>query len=128
MAGPAAMPIDAEVLPRRRLRWHAGFAIGAAILAMFVLVAVFAEFLAPHDPYSQSLMRRLKPPVWDTGRPWVSPLGTGAFGRDYLSRLIYGTRISLAVGLGAAAVAGLIGAPPGTVAGFTRGRGDRVVA
>src|SRR5688500_6799035 len=112
MAAGAATLAEEEPA-RRRLRWHMGFVIGAAILVFFVLVAIFADLLAPHDPYSQSLLRRLRPPVWETRGTWEYPLVTDAFGRCYLSRLIYGTRISLAVGLGAAAIGGLIGATLG---------------
>jgi peptide/nickel transport system permease protein len=93
-----------------------------------VLVAIFADLLAPHDPYALSLLRRLRPPVWDARGSWDYPLGTDAFGRCYLSRLIHGTRISLAVGLGAAAIGGLIGATLGVVAGYMRGWVDRVVS
>jgi len=127
MAGPAAAVAGIEA-PPRRFRWHAGFVIGATILIFFVLVAIFADLLAPHDPYAQSLLRRLRPPVWEARGTWDYPLGTDAFGRCYLSRLIYGTRISLAVGLGAAAIGGLIGATLGTVAGYMRGWVDRVVS
>ena len=60
---------------------------------------MFAPLLAPHDPYAQNLMLRLRPPVWDDRGSWAYPLGTDNFGRDLLSRLIYGSRLSIVVGL-----------------------------
>ncbi|MBI1776262.1 MAG: ABC transporter permease [Proteobacteria bacterium] len=106
----------------------AGFLVGCAIVAGLAMVAVLADVIAPHDPYSQSLIRRLRPPVWYSGGSWTYPLGTDAFGRDYLSRLIHGTRISLAVGAAAASIAGLIGASLGVVAGYAGGIVDRVAS
>ena len=121
--------LAAESLPARRgVKWHAGFLIGVGVLLLFLIVAVFADRIAPHDPYAQSLLRRLRPPVWDRGGTWEFPFGTDAFGRDYLSRLIWGTRISLAVGVGAAAIAGLIGATLGIFAGYIGGWTDRIVS
>ncbi|MFI5013023.1 MAG: ABC transporter permease [Hyphomicrobiales bacterium] len=112
---------------RRRPR-DLGFFLGCAILALLLVVALFAEAIAPHDPYAQSLMRRLKPPAWSAGGSSAYPLGTDAFGRDYLSRLIYGTRISLAVGAGAAVIAGLIGSALGILGGYCGGLVDRAVS
>jgi peptide/nickel transport system permease protein len=109
-------------------RFASSFPIGCCIVLGLCAVAVFAPIIAPHDPYAQSLLRRLKPPVWEASGSWTYPLGTDAFGRDYLSRLIWGTRISLAVGIGAAAIAGLIGSTIGVVGGYFGGRVDRVVS
>jgi peptide/nickel transport system permease protein len=92
------------------------------------LLAVFAGAIAPHDPYAQSLLRRLRPPVWQARGSWAYPLGTDGFGRDTLSRLIWGTRISLAVGLGGAALGGAIGTALGVLAGYAGGRVDRCVS
>lgn len=117
----------ADVPPRRRLAPGAGLVIGCALVAFFVAVAILADVLSPHDPYAQSLMRRLRPPVW-AGGDWTYPFGTDAFGRDYLSRLLHGTRLSLAVGLGSAALAGLIGASLGILAGYFGGWTDRFVS
>src|SRR5258708_28049472 len=105
-----------------------GFLVGSAIVALLTLVALSADFIAPHDPYSQSLIRRLRPPAWYQGGSWTYPLGTDAFGRDYLSRLIHGTRISLAVGAGAAIIAGLIGGGLGLLAGHVGGFPHRLVS
>src|SRR5262249_46841354 len=102
--------------------------IGCILLAGLALVALLAELIAPHDPYAQRLVLRLKPPFWSTGGSLAYPLGTDAFGRDYLSRLIYGTRISIMVGFASASLAGLIGAFLGLVGGYCGGFVDRTVS
>lgn len=112
---------------RRALR-HPGFVVGAVILVVMIALAVGADYVAPHNPFDQSLARRLRPPVWTANGSWTYPLGTDPFGRDYLSRLIYGARLALLVGLGSALLAGLIGSVLGIVAGYFRGRIDRVVS
>jgi peptide/nickel transport system permease protein len=99
---------------RRRARSHTGLIIGSAVILITTLVAVFAPVLAPYDPYDQDLAKRLVDPVWTTG-DWSHVLGTDALGRDYLSRLIFGARISLMVGFGAALIAGTIGSIIGIV-------------
>jgi peptide/nickel transport system permease protein len=92
------------------------------------VIAIGADWIAPHDPYAQGLIRRLRPPVWDARGSVDYLLGTDAFGRDYLSRLIYGTRIALIVGFGAAGVAALIGTALGVVAGYFGGWTDALVS
>ena len=111
----------------RALR-HPGFVVGAAILAVMIVVALGADWLAPHDPFNQSLTRRLRPPVWSATGTWTYVLGTDPFGRDYLSRLMYGARLALLVGIGSALLAGAIGSVLGVLAGYFRGRVDRVVS
>ena len=112
-------------------RWLApsrlGLAVGASILLAGIVIAIGADRIAPHDPYAQGLIRRLRPPVWDARGSVVYLLGTDAFGRDYLSRLIYGTRIALIVGFGAASVAAVIGTALGVVAGYIGGWTDAMV-
>ena len=112
---------------RRRVFGHQGVIIGAAIVLAAVLIAVSAPLIAPHDPYSQDLLNRLVPPVWDSRGSWEHILGTDHLGRDYLSRLIYGARISLLIGVGAALISGLIGTVLGVAAGYFGGRVDMVV-
>lgn len=76
---------------------------GVVVVLLFVFVAIFAPYLAPDDPRNQVLSKRLIPPAWAQKGSWEHPLGTDALGRDLLSRLIYGSRVSLIVGiLGAA--------------------------
>ena len=112
---------------RRRVFGHQGVIIGAAIVLAAVLIALSAPFIAPHDPYYQDLLNRLVPPVWDPRGSWEHILGTDHLGRDYLSRLIYGARISLLIGVGAALISGLIGTVLGVAAGYFGGRVDMVV-
>ncbi|WP_415818910.1 ABC transporter permease [Bordetella tumbae] len=112
----------------RRVRGHRGLQAGALILLVLTVVAVGAPWLAPHDPYAQSLAHRLLPPVWQAGGSWDYVLGTDQVGRDYLSRLIYGTRISLIVGFGAASVGCVIGVTLGVCAGYFGGRVDSLVS
>lgn len=116
--------------PRReiwqRSRKHTGLMISGALLLMVVAAALFAPFLAPHDPYDQNLLARLQPPVF-LGGTWEHVLGTDALGRDFLSRLLYGARVSLMIGIFAATVSALIGAVLGISAGFFGGRVDLVV-
>jgi len=128
---PAAEPdFDAQRRQAfwRRVRGHRGLQAGAAILLALLAVAVFAPWLAPHDPNAQSLAYRLLPPAWSEGGSWTYLLGTDQVGRDYLSRLIYGTRISLVVGFGAASIGCLIGVTLGVCAGYFGGRIDSLVS
>ena len=100
----------------------------AAVCFIVVVVgsAVFAPLVAPHDPFTQSIRTRVKPPmtpaVQEGGFPYV--LGTDTLGRDILSRLIYGARISLMVGVATALFSGTVGVTLGLLAGFYRGRVD----
>ncbi|MDB2638289.1 ABC transporter permease [Alphaproteobacteria bacterium] len=112
---------------RRRVFGHQGVMIGAAIVLAAVLIALSAPLIAPHDPYYQDLLNRLVPPVWDSRGSWEHILGTDHLGRDYLSRLIYGARISLLIGVGAALISGVIGTVLGVAAGYFGGRVDMVV-
>ncbi|MDK3019220.1 ABC transporter permease [Pseudodonghicola flavimaris] len=118
-------PTPGQML-RRRIFGHQGLLIGGTVVALLVLVAIFAPLLAPHDPYAQSLVARMKPPVF-LGGTWEHPLGTDHLGRDYLSRLIYGARVSLLIGLVTAVISGLIGSVMGVCAGYFGGRVDAVV-
>lgn len=110
----------------RRARRHKGLIFGGTLVMLLVLVAIFAPLLAPHDPYAQSLLDRMKPPVFLDGT-WEHPLGTDHLGRDYLSRLVYGARISLFIGIVAALISGVIGTAMGVAAGYFGGRVDTIV-
>ena len=118
-----------SVLLRRRIVRHKGLVAGGAILLLIVIMALFAPLLAPHDPYNQNLLNKLVPPIWQDSpkATWVHPLGTDNFGRDYLSRLIYGSRISLLIGLTAMLISGVIGTTLGILAGYFGGRIDMAV-
>jgi ABC-type dipeptide/oligopeptide/nickel transport system permease subunit len=101
--------------------------LGSSFLLLLFVCAVFAPLVAPHDPQDQDLVNRLQPPVWGDGGSWSHVLGTDGLGRDVLSRLIYGARISLFVGLAVLVVAGLVGVLSGLVAGYRGGRTDRLI-
>lgn len=120
VAAPGAAPASA----RAAGRWPV---ISSLIIAAFVLVALLAPVLTPADPYAQSLRTRLKPPVWEEGGTWSRPLGTDRLGRDVLSRMILGARISLAVGVFTVFLAGAIGATVGLTAGYYGGRVDAIL-
>jgi peptide/nickel transport system permease protein len=100
---------------------------GAVIVGTAVLVAIFAAHLMPHDPFAQDLNLRLIPPVWMDGSQPAHLLGTDQIGRDYLSRLIYGTRISLMIGVLTVITSGAIGVTLGIIGGFYGGRTDDIV-
>lgn len=130
---PSALPlveIDApspRLVMRRRALAHPGLLFGAAIMLATILVAIFAPLLTRYDPFAQDLTQRLIPPVWTAKGSWAHWLGTDSLGRDYFTRLIYGARISLFIGFGAAAMAALIGTSLGLVGGYFGGRIDAFV-
>lgn len=103
--------------------------LGALIFALFCLVAVLAPFLAPHDPAEQRLERRLAPPIGFglEGASSEYPLGNDNLGRDTLSRLLVGSRVSLFAGITTIVLASLVGSLIGAVAGFYRGLVDNIV-
>ena len=131
-AHTAALPKLVEPSPgqllRRRIVGHAGLIAGGIVLLVIVLMALLAPWVAPHDPYEQVLSRNLIPPVWydNPKATWDHILGTDALGRDYLSRLIYGARISLMIGFSAMLISGVIGKTIGVLAGYFGGRVDMV--
>lgn len=118
---------------RRRVFGHTGLMIGGTILLVIALMALLAPLVAPHDPYSHSLANRLVPPIWhdwlydDARATWTHAFGTDHQGRDYLSRIIYGARISLLIGFSAAIISGVIGCTLGLIAGYYGGRVDMAV-
>jgi peptide/nickel transport system permease protein len=110
-----------------RMWQHKSFVIAGSTLAIIVLMALAAPMIAPYDPYAQDLGNRLVPPAFMEGGSWAHPLGTDALGRDYLSRVIYGARVSLMIGLLTALLSGLIGAVLGITAGYFGGRVDALI-
>lgn len=130
---PAPPPPVLPALPAwrralRRVLGQRGLVIGGVLLAAVVVAAVFAPWLSPHDPYAQDVTQRMIPPVWQDKGGWEHPLGTDKLGRDYLSRLLHGARVSLTIGLVATLIAGLIGTTLGVLAGYFGGRVDAVVS
>jgi peptide/nickel transport system permease protein len=99
-----------------------------AMLVFFLVIpAALAPMVAPYDPLKGSLANRLKPPVWQQGGSIDYPLGTDKLGRDILSRLIYGARVSLAVSMVAIFVGGIVGTALGLMSGYFGGRTDAVI-
>ena len=114
---------------RRTVFWRLeGFPlIPFLILVLILFVAIFADFLAPHDPQIGNLARRFRPPAWQQGGSMEYFLGTDHVGRDVLSRLIFGARVSIIVGSAAVLVAGTIGTLLGIVSAYLGGWVDQVI-
>jgi ABC-type dipeptide/oligopeptide/nickel transport system permease subunit len=100
----------------------------AAVVLGFVVMALAAPLIAPHDPYETDLFRRLQPPAWMPGGEWSFLLGCDALGRDILSRIIYGARISIFIGAAVILVATTVGILAGLAAGYLRGWTDVVIS
>ncbi|WP_445500346.1 ABC transporter permease [Microvirga sp. G4-2] len=111
----------------RRFLGQKAFVIGAGILVVIVALALLAPLLAPHDPYTQNLALRNAPPFWYQKGSWLHPLGTDQLGRDYLSRVLYGARISLLIGVSVVLISGIIGTTMGLLAGYFGGKVDLAV-
>ena len=111
----------------RKLARNPAALAGVLILLAVIGAAVFAPWVAPQDPARQSLIRRFTPPVWAHGGSIAYPLGTDQVGRDILSRIIYGARVSLLVGISAVLVSLTVGVTLGLLSGFFRGRVDTVI-
>ena len=127
IAAAVPPPISPARLALRRARRHGSVMFGGTVLLVMIVMALVAPLLAPHDPYAQELSRRFIPPIWHDKGTWAHILGTDGFGRDYLSRLIYGSRISLLIGFATAILSGLIGTLLGVSAGYFGGRVDLAV-
>ncbi|ANH02929.1 ABC transporter permease subunit [Shinella yambaruensis] len=104
-----------------------GAVIGLFVFLVILFVAVFAPFVAPHSPSSQNRELLLLPPVFQQGGMWGHILGTDAVGRDILSRLIYGARFSLFIGLVVVTLSVVSGVLIGLVAGYFRGKVDTFI-
>ncbi len=133
MAIPTTLPSPAAGAGQRRSVWrrlgqNRALAFGGGLLLLIVLIALLAPWISPHDPYTQNLANRTIPPVWYEKGSWLHPLGTDQLGRDYLSRLFYGARISLLIGVSVALISGLIGTAMGLLAGYFGGKTDMFVS
>ncbi len=121
----------AESIFRQNLRNFAFNRLAVAstvVVLIFIVMAIFAPLIAPHDPYETDLFRRLQPPAWQAGGEWSYLLGCDALGRDILSRIIYGTRISIFIGAAVILVATTIGILAGLASGYLRGWVDVVIS
>ncbi len=112
---------------RRFARDRISLASAAVVLAM-ALAALFAPWIAPHDPYDSDLLRRLQPPAWMPGGEWAYVLGCDALGRDILSRIIYGARISISIGVIVVSISAVVGTIAGLLAGYAGGLVDAVIS
>jgi peptide/nickel transport system permease protein len=110
----------------KRIRKNRKAMIGLIILTLVILTAVFAPWISPHNPSKQDISKRLKPPWFMGGEPNYL-LGTDALGQDILSRVIYGARVSLIVGIASVLGAGMIGFVIGIISGYFGGIVDSVV-
>jgi peptide/nickel transport system permease protein len=130
---PASAPADAVLaapvvrVPARRRRFPALVVAGVGFVAVLLLVAAAAPLLAPQDPIRQSLRGRIAAPTWQGSDGRAHLLGTDHLGRDVLSRVIHGSRVSLVIGFSAVLVGGVLGAAAGLAAGFSRGRMDAII-
>ena len=133
--GTLAPPLEVAAAARlaggsrvwRKLVLNPAALAGAVVLLFVIGAAVFAPWVAPQDPARQSLIRRFTPPVWAEGGKSTHVLGTDQVGRDILSRIVYGARVSLLVGVAAVAVSLTVGVTLGLLAGFLHGRVDTVI-
>ncbi len=121
--------VASSAVKMRQPAWWRDYAavFGIAVVVLLILLAVFAPYIAPHDPVIPSLRLRLKPPVWMDGGSWTYVLGTDHLGRDILSRIIHGSRASLIAGVSVVAIAGSFGTIVGLISGFVGGRVDTLM-
>jgi ABC-type dipeptide/oligopeptide/nickel transport system permease subunit len=111
-----------------QLRKHPLAIIGGVIILIYVFAAVFAPSVTVHDPSRGNLRSRLQPPAWVEGGSLTHPLGTDAQGRDLLTRIIYGGRVSLAVGILSVGISAVVGTFFGALSGFFGGWIDKLVS
>ena len=112
----------------RRFRRDRISFVAALAVALFVVIALTAPWLAPQDPYDTDLLRRLQPPVWMEGGDWQYVLGCDTLGRDILSRIIYGARISMSIGVAVVLLACVAGTLLGLAAGYFGRAVDAVIS
>ena len=101
--------------------------VGLIIIAIFAFAALFAPVISPHNPVENALYEQLKPPVWSPAGASKNLLGTDDLGRDILSRLIYGARVSLTLGVVSVGIALLLGSILGALAGYYKGWPDNLI-
>jgi dipeptide transport system permease protein len=111
----------------RSFRENRGAVIGLAVVCAVVFIAIFADFIAPYSPIEQYRGFTRLPPVWVEGGNWAHPLGTDPVGRDMLSRIIYGSRISLFIGLSVMFVSAVLGVLLGLLSAFSGGIVDVII-
>jgi ABC-type dipeptide/oligopeptide/nickel transport system permease subunit len=111
-----------------RLLWRdKGAVVGLILFSLLVVSAIFADQLALYDPAAQNLRAAKQPPAWTEGGSWANPLGTDNLGRDLYTRIVYGSRVSLTVGVFGTLIAAGLGLVVGMIAGYAGGRVDGVI-
>jgi ABC-type dipeptide/oligopeptide/nickel transport system permease subunit len=121
-----ALPLGATPVHRARPSFafrffHTPAAICAGLVLLLVLASAALAQLSPHDPTAQALGQRLRPPFWLEGGSLTNPLGTDAFGRDVLTRMLYGGRVSLPIGFLCSSISATVGVTLGLIAGYRAG-------
>ncbi|MBW1837217.1 MAG: ABC transporter permease, partial [Deltaproteobacteria bacterium] len=101
--------------------------LGLIIITAFILTALFAPLISPHDPLEISLYDQIKPPVWHAKGTWENILGTDDLGRDTLSRIFYGARVSLVVAVVSVGLAFVFGTLLGAISGYYKGALDSII-
>lgn len=112
----------------RRLVRSPGGLVGSVLVVLVIAVAILAPLISPYDPEKQKIVQRLKPPFWAEEGSVEHLLGTDSVGRDLLSRIIYGSRVSLFVGVMATLFSALLGVTLGLVSGYSRGAVDSTIS
>ena len=123
-----AAAVSPAGLAMARLAGNRTAVVALGIVLLFLLLALLAPWVAPQDPSDVDLFRRLQGPVWAADGDWAFPLGCDALGRDILSRLIHGARVSLSVAAMVVGIAAVIGTMAGLAAGYLRGWTDILVS
>jgi len=123
-----AKPAARSRSPFRAVLRQRSLVIGGVVLLTIAVLALLAPWLTPYDPAIPNLANRLKPPFWDPGSVPGHPLGTDQIGRDYLTRLLYGARISLLIGAVSVFISATIGVMLGLLAGYYGGRIDALIS
>ena len=122
-ANPA--PVNQVLSPSREvwlsMKANRGAMFGLIVILLLIFCAIFADLISPHDYTEQFRDNVLQPPVWQENGTWAFPLGTDSVGRDMLSRLIYGTRLSLFIGIIVVTLSLALGIGFGLLSGFFRG-------
>ncbi|CAG0994793.1 partial Glutathione transport system permease protein GsiD, partial [Anaerolineae bacterium] len=101
--------------------------IGGIVVVLYIIAAIFAEQITIHNPTRGSLLLRFDPPAWEGGS-WAYPLGADDQGRDLLTRIIFGSRVSLAVGILSVGISIIVGLVLGAVSGYYRGWLDSLLS
>ncbi len=110
------------------LKKHPLAMAGGVVLVLYIVLALLTPYITDVEPNKGNLRERLNPPVWQEGGSWEYPLGTDAQGRDLLTRILYGSRVSLAIGFISVGISALVGTVLGALSGYFRGWFDNIIS